>query len=191
MTDAAVAPALGRGCGTCSLCCKLMGVVELDKPSGSWCGHCRPGQGCGVYATRPPSCRDFLCTWLFRAEIGEEWKPSLSRMILVEDVPGNRIAVIVDPQRPDAWRVEPYRSQLRDWAASNAVGGRTVQVLIGAYVHVVFPDRAVDLGIVAPDECVETTIRATALGLVYEAKKVRADGPRVRLPTLHMGEAKS
>ena len=49
--DAMVVP--GRACGTCSLCCKVLSVFELAKPAGKWCTHCRPGNGCDVYATRP------------------------------------------------------------------------------------------------------------------------------------------
>jgi len=53
-----------RSCGTCTLCCKVLAVDELKKPHGKWCAHCKTGQGCGIYDTRPAECRDFRCTWL-------------------------------------------------------------------------------------------------------------------------------
>ena len=34
------APVPGRACGSCTLCCKTMGVDELAKPPGVWCQHC-------------------------------------------------------------------------------------------------------------------------------------------------------
>jgi hypothetical protein len=40
-----------RSCGTCSLCCKLPYVAELNKPINTWCPHARPGHGgCSIYA---------------------------------------------------------------------------------------------------------------------------------------------
>jgi hypothetical protein len=34
-----------RICGTCSLCCKLPYVAELNKSIDTWCQHARPGKG--------------------------------------------------------------------------------------------------------------------------------------------------
>ena len=36
----------GRECGSCSLCCKVYNVPEIEKPAGKWCRHCTPGKGC-------------------------------------------------------------------------------------------------------------------------------------------------
>ena len=63
----ALSDALGRACGACSLCCKLLQIdePELKKPANEWCRHCRPGKGgCAIYDERPPVCRDFACEWL-------------------------------------------------------------------------------------------------------------------------------
>ena len=43
----------GRSCGSCSECCRLIGVEELAKPAGQWCTHCDPGHGCRIYPERP------------------------------------------------------------------------------------------------------------------------------------------
>jgi hypothetical protein len=53
-----------RQCGECTLCCKLMGVEELDKAGGTYCQHCRVGNGCNIYPTRPSSCATWHCGWL-------------------------------------------------------------------------------------------------------------------------------
>src|SRR4051794_24207443 len=39
----------GRSCGTCTLCCKVVGVLEIDKPGGVWCRHCVSGKHCAIY----------------------------------------------------------------------------------------------------------------------------------------------
>lgn len=54
-----------RSCGSCSMCCKVLGIPELDKPADKWCQHCDPGNdGCTIYEDRPPVCRTFECIWL-------------------------------------------------------------------------------------------------------------------------------
>src|SRR4051812_14872278 len=51
----------GRECGTCTLCCKVAAVEELNKPNGVWCSHCLSGKRCTIYDQRPQSCRSFYC----------------------------------------------------------------------------------------------------------------------------------
>lgn len=51
-------------CDGCTLCCKVLGVTELDKPDGVWCVHAQKGRGCAIYADRPQTCRNFACEWL-------------------------------------------------------------------------------------------------------------------------------
>lgn len=52
-----------RDCGSCTACCHSLVIEELAKPAFSKCAHdC--GGGCGVYESRPQSCRDFRCLWL-------------------------------------------------------------------------------------------------------------------------------
>jgi hypothetical protein len=50
-----VAASLGRECGDCSMCCKLLEIADADiaKPRNQWCKHCKPGSGCTIYDTRP------------------------------------------------------------------------------------------------------------------------------------------
>jgi len=48
-----VTPSAKRACGDCPLCCKAMAIAELATTAGSWCRHCKPGQGCAIYAERP------------------------------------------------------------------------------------------------------------------------------------------
>ena len=56
-------PTAGRECGDCTACCTVLAIVELQKPQRRACDHlCR--SGCGIYATRPASCREFHCLWL-------------------------------------------------------------------------------------------------------------------------------
>lgn len=53
-----------RECGECTLCCKVLGVTELQKNPQVWCRYAGRGTGCEVYSHRPPTCVEFRCLWL-------------------------------------------------------------------------------------------------------------------------------
>lgn len=53
----------GRACGECTACCYSKGVIELDKAGGVDCVHTTK-TGCGIYESRPESCKLYTCFWL-------------------------------------------------------------------------------------------------------------------------------
>src|SRR6185503_15460450 len=101
---------------TCTLCCKVVAVASLDKPAGQWCVHARPGKGCATYGSHPDDCRSFMCQWLLRPELDATWKPERCGFAISLVEPGNRMAVMVDPNKPDAWRRAPFYQTIKDWA---------------------------------------------------------------------------
>jgi len=129
-----------RNCDGCTLCCKLMGIKALEKPVGAWCEHCEAGSGCKIYERRPEKCRTFLCGYLANPELGEEWKPSRSKIVLSLSGDGKRVVVNVDPDRPDAWKREPYYSTLKAWARKSQSNGGEVFVAAGPRVFRIDPD---------------------------------------------------
>jgi hypothetical protein len=52
----------GRECGSCTACCDVFDVPELDKPNYVRCSYCTDF-GCGIYETRPEVCRTYFCLW--------------------------------------------------------------------------------------------------------------------------------
>ena len=99
-----------RQCGACSLCCKLPYVKELGKSIDTWCQHCKPGAGCLIYAMRPTTCRDFVCIWK-EGGFSDDWFPAKAKFYLTR-LPESILLVTVDPSFPNAWRKQPYYSQL-------------------------------------------------------------------------------
>ena len=93
-----------RECGSCTLCCKLIGVEELKKPQNVWCRHCNIGQGCKIYDTRPQGCRDFSCLWL-KGLIPEELKPNDVHHVFDMTLDGKRLVVHSDPDRQHRQRI--------------------------------------------------------------------------------------
>jgi hypothetical protein len=134
-----------RTCGDCTLCCKVMAISALAKPQGTWCGHCAVGTGCRIYAARPEECARFACGWLVDPKLGEEWRPSRSRIILIAQRGDNRLVAHVDPARPDAWRREPYYGRLKEWARAAAAVQGKVLVYVGRRATLILPDRDVVL----------------------------------------------
>ena len=145
----------GRSCGTCTLCCKLIAVIELDKPPGEWCPHCIKKGGCAIHATRPTGCRTFFCHWMTEQGLGAEWKPERSKLVLVMGE-GGHMTAFVDPGVPGAWRQAPYYETLKRWSveASRAKPARLVMVRIGTRGFIVLPDREIDIGHVGPNEAI-------------------------------------
>src|SRR5262245_26335852 len=137
---------LVRNCDGCTLCCKVMGVAELDKKPGVACMHCIEGTGCGIDASRPQMCRESDCYYLQNPELDAQWKPSTAKFCMVLE-PGRMVAY-VDEAHPDTWRAEPYFGQLRAWAARNLPRGWQVVVAVGERRIVILPDKALDLGVV-------------------------------------------
>ncbi len=97
----------GRACGTCSLCCKVVGVEELNKPIGAWCPHCKRQNGCAIYQARPPSCRTFVCQWLLADGLGPEWKPDRAKFALLKSDGGRHLTAFVDPGIPARGAARP------------------------------------------------------------------------------------
>ncbi len=106
-----------RACGSCTLCCNLMGVVmdapEPIKPANTDCAHCS-GRGCAIYDDRPKACRDFKCGWLASQRLtGGGWpiaaRPDKSGVVVEVNSQGN---MCVHQREPDDWQREPLRSFL-------------------------------------------------------------------------------
>jgi hypothetical protein len=133
----------GRDCAGCTLCCKLLAVEELASPPLGWCPNCDSKKGCGIYAARPTECRQFYCEYLLDAALGEHWRPSRSKMVVVAEDYSNALVIHVDPDRPHAWRQEPFHSDIRRWAARTR---RQVIVWQGDTKIVIAPERPVAQG---------------------------------------------
>jgi hypothetical protein len=127
-----------------------MAIEQLAKPASAWCRHCKPGDGCLIYDTRPAECRDYSCLWLMDARLDQRWKPSRSKLVLTTSPDG--IEIRCDPGFPEAWRKQPYRSQIRAWAIAGETHDVTILVISGQNMILVTPDREFELGVVAADQ---------------------------------------
>jgi len=81
-----------------------MGVEELQKPP---CAKCKYEEGrCGIYVSRPPSCREFKCLWLdlvgTEYELPKAMRPDKCGVIFAVESNNEFITMNVDPARPNS-----------------------------------------------------------------------------------------
>ncbi len=94
---------IGRTCGDCTLCCKLLAIPVISKKQNEWCQHCSIGKGCGIYEERPQPCRDFECLWL-QSDMPEEMRPDRIKAVFGGTKEGDASVVYIDARTPDHWR---------------------------------------------------------------------------------------
>ena len=166
-------PAPGRSCGSCTLCCKVLGIVELAKPADKWCPHCDIGKACRIYDTRPPSCRTFHCLWLADDRIGDHWKPDRSKIVIRPGWNGNSLEVRCDPGHPGAWRKEPYHAELMQMVMTARAFDGAVLVVHNDDCTLIAPEGEFHLGVVAPDQRIVQRFQGTRLigaRLIHESE---------------------
>lgn len=128
-------------CGTCTLCCELLVIKELDKPENRVCEHQNKAEGgCRIYGRHPASCQSFRCHWLTYPAFDDSWKPDACHFLIMQPTPQVLVAC-VDTDHPDAWRAEPYYSQLKQWSEATLTGRGAVLAYVGADVWAIFPEE--------------------------------------------------
>lgn len=112
-----------RACGSCDLCCTVMGVRELEKQPFNACSHLAgDGRGCAMWGAHPPTCQSFHCLWrgsdellppeLFPADCG--FLLELDRSETWPTV----VKVCAKPDRAEAWDTPANRALFASIAAA-------------------------------------------------------------------------
>lgn len=87
---------------------------------------------------------DVLLRMGARPKFGEEWNPRHSKIVIKFEE--NRTVFIVDKDRKDAWRKEPFHSTIRQWAAAALHMRGDIIVWEGLEAIRVFPTSEQKLG---------------------------------------------
>jgi hypothetical protein len=142
-------PIRKRECGSCRLCCKILGVPNfIGKPDPhGWCAHACAG-GCAIYSDRPQECRDFNCMWLLDERFGEYWKPSKSKIVINPKLDGDKayVAFVVDPDYPLRWKQEPWFSDIKVLAKAGLKGRPVNGVLQRWQTLILIGDERIVIG---------------------------------------------
>ena len=70
-----------RKCNGCTLCCKLLPVVEINKLANEKCQHQRFSKGCNIYLNKPISCSSWSCRWLLN-QAGDTKRPDICHYVI-------------------------------------------------------------------------------------------------------------
>ena len=89
--------------------------------------------------------------WTVAAALDDKWRPDNASFVIAANE--MNIYVDVDPAKPDAWRKEPYYSQIKAWSNRNRPRFLTVVVRAPDKSIVIFPETDIVLG--PPREGVE------------------------------------
>lgn len=91
----------GRECGECTACCVHLLINDTDfvKPEGETCSHMVEKGGCKIYNDRPSVCRDWHCAWRFMAQLGDDWRPDRSGILVRSNEDGIIFQPIRDPKK--------------------------------------------------------------------------------------------
>ena len=123
-------------CGSCNLCCKVLGIAEINKPRDTWCPHCDKGKACRIYDTpaKPKECTAYNCLWLATQSLED---PTLR---MPERFRPDRTKVVVDTfERPN------YRGAMFwiDLSYPDAINSEANQTLISRLsdTHVIIEAR--------------------------------------------------
>jgi hypothetical protein len=142
------------------MCCKVFLVPEINnKPPGKWCPHCKPGQGCGIWETRPALCQDFFCRYFFDQTMTEEWRPDRAKFVLTIEPGRTWLSIVTDSENARAWMREPYGSKLRALAAQRISENAGILWMTPTQKFVVTPDEEVLMG--GRDAAVEVRFNTT------------------------------
>lgn len=91
-------------CDGCAMCCNLMSIEDMPggvKPRCVTCKHVEGGLDsrnarCGIYDSRPQSCKDFECVWLASQATDHAWpkkmRPDLCGVMFVATADPNVVA---------------------------------------------------------------------------------------------------
>lgn len=135
-----------KTCGTCSICCKIVAVEDLAKPAHQWCIHNVPRKGCGIWGSHPEACKVWQCGWILMPHLDERWKPEKCGFVIRTRFQIQQLVIDVEPSKPNAWRQEPFFSEIHRWARKAPETGQQIVVCIGRRQIVIFPEEDIDVG---------------------------------------------
>ncbi len=90
----------GRECGECTACCVFLLIKDenFNKPADQACSHMIEKGGCKIYSERPSVCQNWHCAWRFMEQLGDEWRPDRSGILLRSDENGIIFQPIREPK---------------------------------------------------------------------------------------------
>lgn len=83
----------------------------------------------------------FFCDWIVNENLGPEWKPTHSKLLLFNRASDNALIIYPDTGYPNAWKQQPYYSVLKETASRIIEEGRLTIVIVCDKYTFLLPDR--------------------------------------------------
>ncbi len=167
-------------CGECNLCCKVYDVEDLEKKAGHHCHNSGREGGCGIWGLHPKSCQEFKCLWLKHDDMSGLWRPDNAGFVMRLEAGGRNLILDVDPDRPDAWKREPYYSQIKLWSEIMPRNEGLVLCYAPEALYVVTPMEDLTLRAPKKGDILETGMEMSLFGLRPFARVVPAKETHAR-----------
>lgn len=92
-----------RECGSCSACCHVLPVDDVNTVFMDDCQHQMEGGGCSIYDARPLNCRGFQCFWLMLDELCSSplWQKRFAKFLGIDYRPdklGAMVEMLIVPK---------------------------------------------------------------------------------------------
>ena len=159
-------------CGDCNLCCKIYDVEDLEKKAGQHCHHSGREGGCGIWGLHPKSCQEFKCLWLKHDDMSGLWRPDNAGFVMRLEAGGRNLILDADPDRPAAWKQEPYYSQIKLWSEIMPKNEGLVLCYAPEGLYVVTPMEDLLLRTPKKGDILETGMEMSLFGLRPYARVV-------------------
>ncbi len=174
-------PLPSRSCGACTVCCTALTIddPELKKVQGVPCRHVVPGGGCGIYHTRPRTCRTFYCGWRELKWVRETLRPDRSGVLFqlrgeIDHDGTKRLGVTVTLLRRDALQADGLAESI---AAGVAAGIPVYVAIAGGPGFTASEARIND----ALEPAITARDKGAVLDLLREVYAKGSRGPRRRI----------
>ncbi|MDG1437670.1 MAG: hypothetical protein P8P98_01740, partial [Emcibacteraceae bacterium] len=115
-----------RECGECTACCVELTIEDPDlvKLPGVKCQHLNRKGGCGIYDTRPKTCKNWYCMWRFLPNLDDTWRPDLKGVMIKRVF--NNIPAGYDNKAAINFEIIGKKSVIHDLTFIEVLGGYIV-----------------------------------------------------------------
>lgn len=163
-----------RECGSCNACCISLTIddPELYKVQGYRCPNLTAQSGCGIYPTRPHTCRTFQCGWRLLKWVKPTLRPDKSGVLIRIKSGADGVGIVLSLLTRTALKAEG----LAETVAAAVSAGRPVFLDIpgppGHTSAVARIDGALADAVAARD-------KAAVLEILRQARRQGRSGPTV------------
>ena len=123
-----------------------MAVPEYDSPENEYCVNC--ADGCQIYETRKPVCREFYCLWAMEPNIPDKLRPDRCGVMFEVPYGAQTYMAYPDPNRKEPWK----RPEVRKLISKILATGHPVCVHVAkTKTNIVFNTKTMGINEVKQD----------------------------------------